>query len=264
MSNKIVAALLATIAVVPAGLFGQGSAGFSGTTTPLVVSANFSAVSQYMFRGQRRGGPAWQPSVEIGSGGFTSGLWANLPFQGKVPYSSVPELDLYGSYVFKVASNVSVVPGFTFFDYPRAPTNRGYFRSTVEPCLAVNYSVRGVKLTPTYYHDLELRESTYELTSTYAFPLQEIGTELDFTGQVGTYLQRNATRELNPPAKAWGNYWLLGVAAPFQITRESKITVGFAYTEGRGARYKRGSLPAVPHGMAAERGVVTLGYSHTF
>ena len=68
----------------------------------------------------------------------------------------------------------------------------------------------------------------------------------------------------DPAVKNWGNYYLVGVALPFAITKESKLTVGFAYTKGSGNFLKAGSTPKVVNTAAVGRGVVTLSYAYTF
>lgn len=264
MTKKILIALLSVAAVGTVSTSAQAPAAAPASAPSYSVTTTMSAVSQYMFRGQRLGGPSWQPSVEVASGDFTAGLWSNLPFKDKVANSSDPEFDLYGSHTYAIDKNLSVVTGFTFYAYPKAPTNAGYYRSTFEPSVALNYTVAGVKLTPKYYYDFALRGPTYELTAAYALPLKDLGTELNFTGQIGTYIQRDAANNTTPRVKAWGDYWLLGVAAPFQITKESTLTVGFAYTEGRDAYAKQGTRPKSANTLAVGRGVVTVSYSYAF
>lgn len=264
MTKKLLIALLSIAAVGTVGTRAQAPAAAPATAPSYSVTANATAVSQYMFRGQRLGGPSWQPSVEVAAGDFTAGLWSNLPFKDKVANSSDPEFDLYGSYTVAINKDLNVVTGFTYYVYPKAPTNAGYYRSTIEPSVAVNYTVGGVKLTPKIYYDLVLEGPTYELTGAYALPLKDLGTELDFTAQIGTYIQRDVANDINPSYKTWGDYWLVGVAAPFQITKESKLTVGFAYTEGRDAYYKQGSSPKTVNTLAVGRGVVTVSYSYSF
>ena len=50
----------------------------------------------------------------------------------------------------------------------------------------------------------------------------------------------------------------------FQLTKESKLTVAFAYTEGTSANVKQGSAPKTPNSLAVGRGVVTVSYSYAF
>ena len=105
---------------------------------------------------------------------------------------------------------------------------------------------------------------TAELSAAYAFPLKDLGTELDFSASYGEYLQKNVVRNSVPDTKAWGNYWWVGVALPYQITRNSKITLGVGYAKGDDAFVKYGSTPKVPNSLAIGRGVVSISYAWTF
>lgn len=247
------------------GLFAQATVPAPAAAPSVAVTATASVVSQYMFRGLRLGSAAFQPSVEVAAGDLTAGAWFNVPFDGdKVPDSSDPEIDLYGSYTFKLSDAATLVPGFTSYHYPKAPKSLGFYKWTFEPSLALNYTVAGLKLTPKLYYDVTLEGPTLELTAFYAVPLKDIGSELDFTATVGTYKWKEFANDSTPSVKAWGDYWLVGVAMPFQLSSASKLTIGFAYTEGTQAYTKAGSFPKSVNGAAVGRGVVTLSYSHSF
>jgi hypothetical protein len=114
------------------------------------------------------------------------------------------------------------------------------------------------------YYDFVLKGPTWEITGAYALPLKDVGTELDFTATAGTYKVTDVANQSNPSTKAWGDYWLVGVALPFQITPASKLTVGWAYTEGRNAFFKVGTFGKVPNSLAVGRGVVSVSYAFTF
>ena len=221
-------------------------------------------VSQYLFRGQRLGGQSFQPTLELGYGNLGVGVWANFPVSSKVAGVSDPEVDPYAYYMFALTDTISLVPGFTYYTYPRAETRHGFYRSTFEPNLAVSWSVKGVKLTPKVYYDLTLDGPTFEITAGYAVPLRQLGTELDFTLQAGEYLQRDVVNHSAAQTKAWGQYWLVGMAVPFQFSAHSKFTLGFAYTEGVKAFTKAGSTPRIPNVLAVRRGVVNFSYTRSF
>jgi uncharacterized protein (TIGR02001 family) len=255
MKPKLSVLLLCSIAAIP------GSLAYADGTSVVVTP---SVVSQYMFRGVRLGGPAFEPQVEVDSGDFVIGVWANTPLKDKVPGQSDPEIDPYGSYTLKINDSLNVAPGFTWYNYPRANTNNGFYKSTFEPNLALNYTVSGVRFTPKVYYDVVLKGPTYELTVAYAVPLKDAGTELDFTATGGTYIIKDAIKGVDPQVKNWGDYYLVGVAAPFQITKESKLILGFAYTKGTGNYFKQDADPRVPNSAAVGRGVVTLSYVYTF
>lgn len=263
MKNQLLPAAVALGLLVNSATVAQTSG--PGASAPAVsVTATASVVSQYMFRGQRLNGAGFQPTVEMAAGSFTAGLWGNFVLEEKVPDSSDPEIDLYGSYTMTVGPDLTLVPGFTAYFYPSAPSGAGLYRTTFEPNLALNYTVAGVRLTPKFYYDTVLRGSTYELSAAYALPLKGLGSELDFTATFGTYLFKDVANDTTPKVKSWGEYWLVGVAMPFQLSRDSRLSLGWAYTEGRNAFAKQGSRPQSVNSLAVGRGVITVSYTRSF
>lgn len=262
MNNKLLIAVLGILAGVPARA--QTPAAAPAAAPSVSFTATGAFVSQYMFRGQRLNGAGFQPTIEMAAGNFTAGVWANFVLDDKVPDSSDPEIDLYGSYTFALGKDLTLVPGFTLYTYPSAPTSAGFYRTTFEPSLALNYTIEGLKFTPKVYYDTVLEGATYELTAAYAFPLKDIGSELGFTATFGTFLLKEAANDVSPAVKSWGDYWLVGVSMPFQLTKESKLTLGLAYTEGRDAFTKQGNLGRAVNSLAVGRGVATVAYSLSF
>ena len=260
MNKTIILALVGALAAGTANLSAQAPAASSSSW---VFTPSFA--SQYMFRGARLGGPSFQPSIEFDSGPVVAGIWANAPISDKVPGTSDPEFDLYGSYKETISDSLNFVTGFTLYVYPDADKNSGFYKRTFEPNLAVNYTVAGFTLTPKVYYDIILNGPTYEFTTTYSLPLKDVGSELDFTGNVGTFRWTKAAENTSPDVKNYGNYWTLGVAMPFQVVKDTqKLTVGFAYTKGSGNYLKQGNFPKVSNGAAVGRGVVTVSYAVTF
>jgi len=221
--------------------------------------------SQYMFRGVRLGGPSMQNTVEYDNGSLALGVWNNIPIADKVAGQSAPEIDPYGSYTVDVFKDVlSYAPGFTIYTYPNAKKANGFYKATFEPNLAVNYTVAGIKLTPKAYYDFVLKGPTLELNAAYTVPLKDANSELDFAATLGTYKWTSAAADTSPELKNYGNYWLVGVSAPFTINPASKIIVGFAYTKGSDNYLKQGSWGKTENSAAVGRGVVTLSYAYTF
>ncbi len=232
--------------------------------SPVSVTATASAVSQYMFRGVRLGGAAFQPAVEVGAGSLVLGVWASFPLKDKVPGQSDPEIDGYGSYKITLNERLSLVPGFTWYTFPNADKAGGWYKSTFEPSLALNYTLGPVLLTPKVYYDTVLRGATYELNVAFALPLKSLGTELAFLGQVGTFKWDEAWEQTSPAMRNWGDYYLVGVTLPYQITSNAKLSLGVAYTTGENNFLKQGTLPKYENTSATGRGVVTLSYALTF
>ncbi len=221
-------------------------------------------VSQYMFRGSRLGGPSFEPYVEVDYENLAVGVWTNFPLKDKVPGQSDPEIDPYASYKIAINDSLNVQPGFTWYNYPNADESNGFFKSTFEPNIALNYTVAGVTLTPKFYYDVVLKGPTYEFNVAYAVPLKDIGSELDFAGTVGTFITRDSVKGADPRFKNWGDYYLIGVSMPFQLTKEMKLTVGIAYTKGSNNFLKQGSDPKFVNTGAVGRGVASISLAYTF
>jgi uncharacterized protein (TIGR02001 family) len=224
-----------------------------------------SFVSQYMFRGVRLGGPSLQPSVNFESGNFDWGIWANVPIADKVQGQSAPEIDPYASYAFIINSAVNITPGVTVYYYPKAPLDQGFFRTTYEPNIALNYTIKyGIKFTPKLYYDMTLKSTTYELSVACATPLKSLGTELDWTASAGTFMDKNYYNGSSPSEKNWGNYYLVGVSAPFAITKNSTLTAGIAYTKGTQNYFKHGEYPRTMNTAAVGRAVFSVSYTYSY
>ena len=225
-----------------------------------------------MFRGSRLGGPSFQPAIEFDSGNVALGVWNNTPISNKVDGQSDPEFDFYGSYTIEVVKDtLSWVPGFTIYTYPNAKESNGFYKATYEPNLALNYSVAGWKFTPKIYYDLRLKGPTYEFSAAYTVPLKDANTELDFIGTAGTFKWTTAAPDQvnslgqSADLKNYGNYWLIGVSAPFQIVKDTqKLTIGWAYTKGDENFIKIGTDAKFRNPGAVARGVLTVSYAITF
>lgn len=221
-------------------------------------------VSQYMLRGARLGGPSFEPSIEYDAGPLAIGLWSNFPIKDKVTGQSDPEFDVYGSYSFDLAKDLTLQPGFIYYAYPNAKKKDGFYKNTFEPSLALNYTIEGIKLTPKIYRDVVLRQTLAEFSVAYAVPLKDLGTEIDFLGTYGTFKATKALENSTPDTKNWGNYWLGGVTLPFQLNKDTKLSVGWAYTKGSDNFFKQGATPKFANTGAVGRGVATISCAFSF
>jgi len=263
MKKKITFALIGIIATGLARA--QAPAAAPAAAPEVAFTVTGTLVSEYMFRGQRISSAAFQPAVEGAAGDLTFGAWASKPFDGKkVPDSSDPEIDLYASYSIALGKDMSFVPGIMAYFYPSAPTAAGFYRSTFEPSLAFNYTVEGVKFTPKVYYDIVLEGATWEFSAAYAVTMKEIGSELGITATYGTFLLNDASNGSSPAVKSWGDYWLIGLSMPFQVSKESKIVLGLQYTKGSDAYTKQGNFGKSVNSLAVGKTVGTIGYSFSF
>lgn len=221
-------------------------------------------VSQYMFRGARLGGPCLQPTLEYGRDALAVGFWGSFPLKDHVTDRSEPEVDFYGTYSFGITKSLSVVPGCYLYTYPDATKSDGYYPLTLEPSLALEWQAGPVQFTPKLSYDCMLKGPTAELTAALAVPLPAAGTELDFTATAGTFLLTDYAPDTSPAVKNWGDYWLIGVSAPFRLPNGATITLGWAYTAGSRNYLKQGHAAKEANPDAVGRGVLSVGYAWTF
>jgi uncharacterized protein (TIGR02001 family) len=266
MNNQLRLLLLAAL-ILPAFSV-RGQAPVVAAPAPAAPSSSWvvtpTFVSQYMLRGVRLGGPSFEPTVEYDAGPLAIGLWSNFPLKDKVKGQSDPEFDVYGSYTFELAKDLTLQPGFIYYAYPNAKKKDGFYKNTFEPSLALNYTVEGIKLTPKIYRDVVLAQTLAEFSVAYALPLKEAGTEIDFLGTYGTFKATKAFEDSSPDVKNWGNYWLAGVTLPFQLNKDTKLSIGWAYTKGSDNFFKQGRAPKVENTGAVGRGVFTISCAFTF
>jgi len=261
MNKKYTASILSLLCIGALSSYAQtipaAASSSSWVVTPTVVS-------QYMFRGVRLGGPAFQPSVEFDSGAIAVGLWANMPIKDKVGGQSDPEIDIYGSYNYTlIKDKLTLQPGITFYTYPDAKKKNGFYKFTYEPNIALTYTIGDFKLTPKIYDDLVLDGFTYEFNAAWTAYKDET-TEINLTGSIGTFEWKDCIEQSDPKAKNWGSYWSLGVSMPVAVSKNSKIIVGWSYQNGSDNYIKVGNLGRTENKAAVARGVTTLAYSVTF
>ena len=197
-------------------VFGDASASDAALAPKWTITP--TVASQYLFRGARLAGPSFQPDVRCDAGDLSIGMWSSFPLRDKVPGQSDPEIDPYGSYRIALGNDLSLQPGLTVYTFPRAEPRNGFYRLTVEPNLALNYTLRGLTLSPKLYYDVVLHGPTYELNAAYALPVRQIGSELDFYATIGTYEWKSAIEDAAPEIKGRGDYWSVNAALPFQVS----------------------------------------------
>ena len=216
-------------------------------------------VSQDLFRGYYLGGPSIEPSLDLGNGVYDLGFWSNSTVRNRVQGPSSTEIELYGSYVIQaIRDALSVEPGFTLYALPWGPGFYGLHRVSVEPSLGLNFSVAGIQLAPKVYDDLVLKVVTCELNAAYAVPLRAVRTELDLTASYGADVSTFVSIGAPAGPRTWSTYWLLQVAAPFQVGKRGTFTLGWCYT---GSAYGEPGAFALGGHPVSSRGLVTASYA---
>lgn len=244
------------------------SAGAALSTTAAAAERSWTIspaiASRYLFRGVERAGASFQTSFDYTADALSAGVWSNFALDDSGAANTDPEIDLYASYALSGQSaQFQIVPGFCLYTHPDAKRSHGGYPVTLEPNLATVFFVRGIQFTPKACYDLMLKGATFELTAAYALPLTTLGTELDFNASVGTFKYHAARADATPAVKNWGDYWLVGVSLPYQISARGRVLLNVTYSEGRNNYFKPTGSPRSANGNAASGAAVTLSYSVT-
>lgn len=105
--------------------------------------------SSYVWRGTKFGtGPAMQPTLKYGTGGFTIGGWGNYCFSN----NEATEADLFATYVVALGKTSSLTFGLTDYYFPA--TTAPYFTGTshfFEP--QINLGIGKLTLTGAYMYN---------------------------------------------------------------------------------------------------------------
>jgi len=161
---------------------------------------------------------------------------------------SDPEFDFYG-FLFD-GSGEGTSPssrGSRSTTYPNAKKSQrllqGHLRAQYR---AETTPIGGLKLTPKLYYDFVLKGPTAEITRRLCGAADRaLSTELDFHRRLRhlqverTFAPNNTPghQETGATTTCWA--WAL----PFQVNKESKFTIGWAYTKGSNNFLKQGSGP---------------------
>lgn len=175
------------------------------------VTADFSYVTKYVFRGQELAKDAFQPSLKLTTGDFYIGVWSSLP----ADRGYEAELDYYAGYGFKLSDSISLDVGATVYHYPGLDTP-GADKSTIEGYAGINGSVQGVNLGLYVYNDFDLDVFTVQGNLGYSVPINE-SVSMNIAASVG-----NA----NPDAGASYTYYSFSVQFPYKLSDAATLTIG--------------------------------------
>lgn len=214
-------------------LIGAVSAAASAFAGGYTVTLDNTVVSQYYFRGAevagQEGGVHLQPALDVTFGDTSVGVWSS---HSVTESNDFHEFDFYGVYNIKASENFTVPVGVTYYYYPTADLGSGLYRGTYEAFVGVSTTIGGVTLSPKAYYDFVLEQYTIEGNASYSVALKDLGTSLDFYGQVGYWKAEDIARKSSPDLDGSNIYYSVGVKVPYALTEKAKLVAGVAYTDG--------------------------------
>jgi uncharacterized protein (TIGR02001 family) len=175
------------------------------------VTADFSYVTKYVFRGFELAEDAFQPSLKFTTGDFYAGIWSSLP----ADRGFEAEVDYYAGYGFKLSDSVSLDLGATVYHYPGQDTP-GVDESTLEAYAGLNGSIQGVNLGLYVYKDFDLDVLTVQGNLGYSVPINE-SVSMNIAASLGRVSPATSTSYI---------YYSFGLQFPYKLSDAATLTVG--------------------------------------
>ncbi|HWA08161.1 MAG TPA: hypothetical protein VG838_01710 [Opitutaceae bacterium] len=192
------------------------------------ITADFTYASEYIFRGVENAQNSFQPSVEFTKGDFNLDLWTNQP----VTRHENNEIDLSGSYGYKVSNALKLEGVVTSYNYPEA--GRGATKDSIEGGLGATYTIAGLSPSLYYYHDFRLNSDTVQGAVGYSLPLEAIGASVDTSIYAGTVNTRDTAPDSSAAAVQDAyNYYGVDVSVPYKLNKNATWTVAVHYAENQ-------------------------------
>lgn len=196
------------------------------------VTTDFTYTSRYVFRGVQVAKDSFQPSVEASVGGFFVNLWTNQP----IAKHQNDEIDFQSGYRQKVTSDLTLEALVNYYWYPEfrpsaITANSLGIRTDVtghslEGGVGASYNAGGFTPSIYYYYDFQLKADTVEGSIGYSIPLPDIGTSVDLSIYGGAAKIDDVAPGYVVRIKQSYNYYGMDLRLPYQISRNSKLTLG--------------------------------------
>ncbi|MDR2673774.1 MAG: TorF family putative porin [Opitutaceae bacterium] len=193
------------------------------------VSADFTYANEYVFRGIKSAGNSFQPSIEVTIDEFYVGFWTNQP----VTKNQENELDIYVGYKQQITENLQLDVVATYYWYPEARTFGT--KKTYEAGVGATYNLRGLSFSAYGYYDFRLEATTLQASAGYSFPLEALGTSLDFNVYLGTVSARDTDPDaLRTGVKEAYNYYGADLTLPYRLNDNAILHAGIHYASNDG------------------------------
>jgi len=180
------------------------------------VTADFSYVSTYVFRGVKITDDSFQPSLKLAAGNAYAGLWLSEPIKGSAASN---EIDFYGGYTFALAGGWSIDVGATYYYYPEVDAASDVDAGTFEGYVGLTGTFGGVSVGAYVYHDFTLEATTLQGSLGYGVPISS-KLSCNFALNLGY---------VTPDSGPDYTYYGAAITLPWKITDKSTLTVGANY-----------------------------------
>jgi len=199
------------------------------------VSSDFTYTTQYFFRGVKNQEQAFQPSITLTSGSWSTGVWASQALNKKAAsWAQGREIDFFGSYVYAINEKYSVTGGGTYYYYPSARPSLSEPQSTYELSLALSGPVGPLTGKLTAFHDFKLDSNTFQFDLGYSMPLPDERGSFD----VGAYYGSTDIGDFDAGLPGTGGYdyryYGLDASVSYKLCKSATAKLGVHWTDVSG------------------------------
>ena len=195
------------------------------------ITADFLYASEYIFRGIEQQDAAFQPAVTFTKDTLSLGVWTSQALTNQsLVWAQGSEIDLWGTYGFKLNDTFTATVGGTYYLYPSARPSLGEPDKTYELSLGLSAPLGPVTGTATYFKDFVLETNTFQFGLAYSVPLPESRGSVDFGAVYAFNDVGDADGDLPGTAGFDYRYYALSATLAWKLTAAATLKLGATYT----------------------------------
>jgi hypothetical protein len=223
--------------------------------------------SAHTFRGIYLGGPSFQPTLEYSRGPLALELFANFPLTNEIPPPDPVEheVDLTASYQWGIIPDVfTIKPSVALCKFPRLMNGDELYKYTIEPNLSFVFSTSHTDFLLTYYYDVVIKGATYEAGIDCSVPIKDSGFEIAGWARIGRYDWSDTVHNSPSKVRNSGDYFKAGISVLYELTKSTKLNVGWYYERGTNNYIQTGGSAKAPDTDAVSRGFFNVALAYSF
>lgn len=223
MKNKLI--VLLALLLATAGLRAEDSKSSYSITT------DFFFVSEYVFRGIEQQDAAFQPAVTFTQDTLALGIWTSQALTNQsLVWAQGSEIDLWGTYGFKLGETVTATVGGTYYLYPSARASLGEPDKTYELSLGLAAPLGPLTGSVTYFKDFVLESNTFQFGVGYSIPLPESKGSFDLAAVYAFNDIGDGDGDLPGTAGFDYRYYAFSGTLAYKLTAAATLKLGATYT----------------------------------
>ncbi len=199
------------------------------------VSSDFTYTSAYFFRGLKNQDQAFQPSITLTKGDFSTGVWVSQALNKRSSaWAQGREIDFAATYSHAINEKYSVSATGTYYYYPSARPSLSEANSTDEFFLGLAGPVGPLTGKLTASHDFKYKSNSYQGDLGYSIPFSGEKGSIDFGAYYGTTDIGDFDAGLPGTGGYSYEYYGLDASVSYQVAAKSTLKLAVHWTDVSG------------------------------